>query len=245
MRKLLAIMLTLVMCCSLVVSASAANTYSGTGFDIVIDIDGEWEDLGNDSYQFTVEDGTVLVISVLKEADISNGMTTEELYEYLLETANDAYAETAEGEGELAEGEISGYPAFIMEELYEDESLAAIYICSDNYIFEIEMAGNGDDETYNALADSVLNISISDGVVDETPVVDSEEEDTTDDNAADDDAEEPEEDTEAEEDDKEEADSDEEDGKKDNTTLIIIIVAVVAVVAIAAVVIVLVTKKKK
>ena len=266
MKKLLAIMMALVMCCSLVISASAADTYSGLGFDITIDVDGEWEDYGDGIYDFYADDGTYLEIYVYSEDELGD-YTTEEAYNEFLDDAYEAVAAMEEDEvGEFAEGEIAGYDAFILEELYDDYAASLIYICTDNYLFEIGLEGNGDDDTYNSLADSVLDITIFDDIVEDDTDVDTDvdedvdaDEDADVDADADADADEDEDkpskndkkdknDKDADKDDKdaEKADKDaEEDDENDNTTLIIIIVAGVAVVAIAAVVIVLVTKKKK
>ena len=257
MRRLLAIMMALVMCCSLVISASAADTYSGTGFDITIDVDGEWYDYGSGIYDFSADDGTYLEIYVYS-VDELKGYTPEEIYEEYLAEAYETAAEIEESEGQLAEGSIAGYDAFILEEIYDNSSESLVYICTDNYLFEISLEGNGDDDTYNSLAESVLDIAISDNVV-EDDYVDDDADIDEDDNTADDeddassddkdDKDSDNDDKDSKEDDKnsdkEDKKDDKEDDGKDNTTLIIVIVAGVAVVAVAAVVIVVVTKKKK
>lgn len=260
MKKLLAIMMALVMCCSLVVSASAADTYSGIGFDITIDVDGEWEDWGDGYYSFETEDGSCLEVLVYTEADLS-GYTTEEAYEEFLNAAYEAVDSMEEDEvGEFAEGKIAGYDAFILEEIYDDYTASMIFICANNYVFQLGVEGNGDDDVYNALCDAVLDITIVEDADVDVDVDDEDEDYEDEDEDVDVDVEE-DEDVDADEDaddeddkesskedkeDKDDKDEDEdEDEEKDNTTLIIIIVAGVAVVAFAAVVIVLVSKKKK
>lgn len=271
MKKLLAIMMALVMCFTLVVSASAAKTYSGDNFDIKIDVDGEWEDYGDGYYAFTTDDGTCLEIVVYTEDLLaSEGITVDEAYDEFVAAAYEAAADLEEDEiGEFAEGTIAGYDALILEELYDDYAAAMVFICADTCIFHIGLEGNGDDEVYNSLAESIFDITIvedagSNVVVDDDEeivdddmdeeIVDDEEEIVEDDeddekkpskndkNDKDDKDDKKDKDDKSDKEDKEDKDEDEKKG--DNTTLIII-VAAVAVVAVAAVVIVLVTKKKK
>ena len=86
MKKLIAIMMALVMCCSLVVSASAAKTYSGTGFEITIDVDGDWEDYGDGYYEFYAEDGTCLEIVVYYADELAEeGYTAKTAYDEFLD----------------------------------------------------------------------------------------------------------------------------------------------------------------
>ena len=262
MKKLIAIMMALVMCCSLVVSASAAKTYSGDCFSIKIDVDGDWEDYGEGYYEFVAEDGTCLEILVYSEDVLADeGLTAAEAYEEFLDAAYIAVEDMDPDEvGEFAEGDIDGYDAFILEELYDDYAVAMLFICADDCLIQIGLEGNGDDDIYNSLAESILDISIDAGAGSEV-IVDEEEEEEE----IEEDEEEIEEDEDDDKggnkkpakddkDDEDEEDDDKKDDKKDkddkddeekNNTTLIIIVAGVAVVAVAAVVIVLATKKKK
>ena len=257
MKKLIAIMMALVMCCSLVVSASAAKTYSGTGFEITIDVDGEWEDYGNGYYSFYGDDGSCLEVMVYTADELAaDDFTVEEAYEEFLNAAYEAVEDMDPDEiGEMAEGTIDGYDAFILEELYDDYAATMIFICADSCLFQIGLEGNGDDDIYNSLAQSILDMSIdadagSEVIVDEEEEEEEEIEEDEEEIEEDDDKggnKKPSKDDKDEEDDdkKDKKDKDDEDEDNgDNTTVIIIAVAAVAVVAIIAVVIVL-TKKKK
>ena len=257
-------MMALVMCCSLVVSASAAKTYSGTGFEITIDVDGEWEDYGNGYYSFYGDDGSCLEVMVYTADELAaDDFTVEEAYEEFLNAAYEAVEDMDPDEiGEMAEGTIDGYDAFILEELYDDYAATMIFICADSCLFQIGLEGNGDDDIYNSLAQSILDMSIDADAGSEV-IVDEEEEEEEEIEEDEEEIEEDEDDDKGgnkkpskgdknDKDDKDEDDDkkdkkdkdDKDDEEKDNTTLIII-VAGVAVVAVAAVVIVLATKKKK
>ena len=266
MKKLMAILMALVMCCSLVVSASAESIDTDF-FWMDVELDGYWNEYADWEATFESDNGSYLSVYVYDSSEV------DDVYDYYMserDWAEEIYNDDMEGIYFFNEGEIDGCPAFCIDEYDEDLIYSYVLILTDNYVYEIMI--EADSMEYDYLWNAVTGIWVYD------TYGDSYYEDDYDDDYEDDydDYEEDDEEVEVEDEDedddkggnkkpakgdKNDKDEDEDDDKKDkkdkkdkddededkddNTTLIIIIVAGVAVVAIAAVVIVLVTKKKK
>lgn len=261
MKKLLAIMMALVMCCTLVVSASAEE-YDGDFFWMDIDLDGYWSEYEAWEVEFDSDNGSWLSVYVYDESEVGD------LENYYLEERDfceDMYYDDDEGIYFFNEGEIDGCPAFCMDEYDGDFIYSYVLILTDNYIYEIVI--EADSTEYDYIWAAVEDITVYDVYSGDDYYEDDYYEDDYEDDYVEDDYEDEEivEEEEEEEDEKKPSKNDkndkddkddkddkkdkddkdeDEDEEKDNTTLIIIIVAAVAVVAVAAVVIVLVTKKK-
>ena len=246
MKKLLAIVMALALCCSLVVSASAESIDTDYFYIDVADLDGTWTEASDWEAEFTNGVAT-LSVYVADESEI--GDINEYYYDQMAE-AEQAYYDDPDTYY-FEEGEIDGCPAFCFDYYEGDVTGTVVLILTDNYVYYITIGATSED--YGALWDAVTEMTVYDvysgdaGYEEEEEIVDDEEEEIVDDEEEDDKTsgdDEDEEEKDKKKKDKKDKDDDEDD-EKDNTTLIIIVVAGVAVVAIAAVVIVLVTKKKQ
>lgn len=248
MKKIIAIMISLMMLCSLTVSASAAE-YNGINFDIDVTVDGEWEDYEGDGYweyTFTSE-YSELCIEVYTEDAL--GYTSEEFYDLMKQSFIDEGFQYDEGDL------YGGFNSFIAEIETEDGSYCCLLTDIDGALVAVDLTCADADE-YDSLTDSIIGMTIYEfnGYDDsddeeiedeeEEEIVDEDEEEIVEDEEEEEDKDDKEEKSEDEEDKDEKSEDEDEDAEeKDNSILIIVIVAAVAVVAV--VVIVVVSKKKK
>ncbi len=242
MKKLLAILMAITMCFSLVVVASA-KTYSGAGFDIDISIDGDWEeDYGLNYFSFESDKGSWVDIWVYTEEEFQNEGydTVKEYFDEISEEAqNNCSKHSGKGDCNYKETKIDGYPAFIFEEIYDNDSRTLFCVCTDTHLYEIELEGFGEDDEYAALSNAISNINFNNDFTTQAPIKDDEpiedEESTENGNTTK---------NETSKENSANKNENEEDKNHGNNT-VIIIVAVVAGVAIVGVVVVVILRKKK
>lgn len=250
MKKLMAIMMALVMCCTLVISASATSIDTDY-YSLDLGLDGEWTDDGETATFFTDYSEVYVTVYTDYTSDELIKDYNELLFEY------ETYASENPDTCTFASGDFSGCPGFGFAEVTDAAIESMFIIISDEYAYEIVIISE-DVTEFQTICTNIDYIDIyssfsgdldydygyeEDYVEDdyeEEEIVEEEEEE-------DEDEKKPSKDDKDDKDDKKDKEDkdDKDDEKKDNTTLIIIIVAGVAVVAIAAVVIVLVTKKKQ
>lgn len=231
MKKLVCTLLALAMLCSLmVVNVSAANSYEGEGFELVLDYDCEFEGgeedegvysyicyLGDDNWEIELQ--VIDIDYMFEELQYEDEEldTCEELYDFYIEYKD-------EDEEEIT---IDGIPAFC--EFSDD--CCFIEMWSDNYYYLVDLECDGD-----MSAEELLDV-FSDGF----RITDSASwysgGDTGADNKNDADKSDKTEKTDKDSTEEKSADN------KDNT--VIIIIAVVAGVAVVAVVAIVVLGKKK
>ena len=81
MKKLMAILMALVMCCSLVVSASAESIDTDF-FWMDVDMDGYWYEYSDWEAEFETDNGSYIYIYVYDESEVGD------LYDYYMEERN-------------------------------------------------------------------------------------------------------------------------------------------------------------
>jgi hypothetical protein len=238
MKKLVCTLLALAMLCSFtVVNVSAANTYEGKGFELVMDYDANFErdsyDYGGNGAFYNCEIESLESEIEILEGDVewmmaSMGVepndeinTCKDLYEY----AAIALGTTGDTESIV----INGAPATVC--FSRDLTFCIIIQYSDNYFYYMEFGADNTEKLntiYDIIVDGfVITDSVSDFTVD--AVIEDEDDATKMDEAGKD----------------EKADDKEDKAENDNTLIVIVAIVTVGVVVIAVVAIVVLGKKKK
>ncbi len=168
MKKLLAILMTITMCFSLVVVASA-ETYSGTGFNIDFTVDGTWDEDPNEKwFSFETSYSQVKISAFLVEEVIDGSYTrAEDAYNDLQKAAINDF-NTYSGEYYYQTLTINGYDAFLFGEISDGEVFGRYYmICTNKYLFQIDVYTLENSDEFNYITQSVENMTFFSDIVDD------------------------------------------------------------------------------
>ena len=161
MKKLLAILMTITMCFSFVVVASAEN-FSGHGYKIDVKLDGDWYALAVPfGYNFETKNGTNLYIEGTNKDKASYMGSLDKFHESIIAKLKRNF-NIEDGSDALHEIQIDGCPAVMAEEISADRNETIIIVRSDEYVYEIRIVDSGNNNAEClSLLDSVLNMELN------------------------------------------------------------------------------------